>query len=69
VKPPCEIVARYVLPAIRALIARRLIEKHGYTQLKAAKTLGMTQSAMSRYMALECGGKIKITKEMGKLNR
>jgi hypothetical protein len=67
VKPPCEIVSKYVLPAIRALIARRLIEQYGYTQLDAAKTLGMTQSAMSRYMALERGGKIKVTKEINKL--
>lgn len=66
-KPPCEIVSRYVLPAIRALIARRLIEQYGYTQLDTAKILGMTQSAMSRYIALERGGKIKVTKKINKL--
>lgn len=66
-KPPCEIIAKYVLPAIRALIARKLIEKYGYTQLDAAAKLGMTQSAMSRYLALERGGKIKVTRDINKL--
>ncbi len=62
-KAPCEIVAKYVLPATRALIVRILIERYGYTQIIAASKLGMTQSAMSRYLTLERGTKIMLSKE------
>ena len=66
-KPPCEVVSKYLLPAARALIARKLIEKHGFTQVEAASKLGLTQSAMSRYIALERGQKIKNIKEVKQL--
>ena len=63
-KPPCEIVSKYLLPAVRAQIAKILIEKYGYTQMTAASKLGMTQSAMSRYLTLERGTKIVLGKEI-----
>jgi len=31
-KPPCEVSVKLILPAIRLLIAKNLIEKYGYTQ-------------------------------------
>jgi len=49
-KPPCEISVKYILPAIRFLIAKKLIEEHGFTQVSAAKALGTTQAAISHYM-------------------
>ena len=66
-KPPCEVVSKFLLPAVRALIARKLIEKHGFTQVEAASKLGLTQSAMSRYIALERGQKIGNIKEVRRL--
>jgi predicted transcriptional regulator len=51
-----------VLPASRALIAKKLIEKYNFTQVDAATKLGMTQSAMSRYLASERGRKIEVVK-------
>lgn len=65
-KPPCEIISKYLLPATRALIAKILIEKYGYTQIIAASKLGLTQSAMSRYLTLERGTKITLSKEVRK---
>ena len=38
-----------VLPGIRAMIARKLVEKHGLSQKKAAERLGTTQPAISQY--------------------
>ncbi len=48
--PPCEAVARYVLPIFRSLIAKELIEKYNFTQLEAAEKLGTTQAAISQYI-------------------
>lgn len=59
-KPYCEIVAQMVLPNIRALVAKELMEKYGYTQQAAAKKLGLTQSAVSQYLRNLRGSQTKI---------
>jgi len=56
-RPPCEIVVRYVLPAFRSMVAKELIEKYGFTQVAAAKKLGTTQAAISYYLDAKRGGK------------
>jgi predicted transcriptional regulator len=48
--PPCETVARYVLPVFRSFVAKELVEKYGFTQVEAAKRLGTTQAAISQYL-------------------
>jgi predicted transcriptional regulator len=56
-KLPCESSVKYVLPALRAIIARRLIEEYGFTQSTVAKALGTTQAAISHYVNVKRGGK------------
>ena len=46
---PYEIVAKSALPALRAMVARRLQEDHHMTQQRAAKLLGVTQASVSNY--------------------
>ena len=53
----CESVARYILPLYRAYVAKELIEKYNYTQVKAAKKLGTTQAAISQYINSKRGRK------------
>src|SRR3990172_9012470 len=53
----CETVARHVLPLYRAFVAKELIEKHGYTQVQAAKKLVTTQAAISQYVTSKRGHK------------
>ena len=48
-KTLCELMAVEVLPTVRALVARRLVEVHGFSQKQAAEKLGMTQPAISHY--------------------
>ncbi len=48
-KPVCEVIVKEVLPVVRALVAKRLIDFHGLSQNKAAFLLGMTQPAISQY--------------------
>lgn len=59
-KPYCESVAQFLLPTLRALIARDLIEKYKLNQQDAASRLGVTQSAISQYMRGLRGSKVKI---------
>jgi predicted transcriptional regulator len=54
-KQPCEHIVRNVLPAIRALIAKRLVVDYGLTQVEAARKLGMTQAAVSFYVGSKRG--------------
>ena len=68
-KPYCEIVAQYVLPTMRALIAKKLMEKYKLTQQNAALKLGLTQSAISQYMRNLRGSKIKNIEKDENINK
>ena len=56
-RPPCELVVRYVLPAFRSLVAKELIEKYDFSQVAAAEKLGTTQAAISYYLYSKRGDK------------
>jgi len=73
---PEELASKSVIPAIRAMIVKRLVEHHGMTQQEAAKLLGVTQPAVSKYLhekrgvAIRLGGIEKIeraTKDIASL--
>lgn len=57
---PCEVAVQTVLPAIRALMARTIIEKHEMKEKQVAKLLGLSQSAISRYTTKNRGNIIKL---------
>ncbi len=46
---PCEVAVKTVSPAIRALLAKTLREKHELKETQIAEILGITQSAVSKY--------------------
>jgi predicted transcriptional regulator len=46
---PCEVAVRSVVPAIKALMARQLMEEQGLNQEEVAELLGVSQSAVSKY--------------------
>jgi len=56
-RPPCELVVRYVLPAFRSLVAKELIEKYDFSQVAAAEKLGTTQATISHYLYSKRGDK------------
>lgn len=46
---PYEIVSKSALPALRAMVARRLQERYSMTQQQVAGLLGVTQASVSNY--------------------
>ena len=46
---PYEIVYKSALPALRAMVAKRLREEYDLTQQQVAERLGITQASVSNY--------------------
>jgi uncharacterized protein len=57
---PCEVGVKTVLPAVKAVMARTIVEKHGLREKQTAKLLGLSQSAVSRYVSRERGNLLAI---------
>ncbi len=55
-KAPCEIAASKILPALRAEVARNLIEIHNMKQTEVSLLLGITQGAVNHYLSGHRGG-------------
>ena len=54
---PEELVVKSALPALRASIAKKLISEYGFTQIKVAELLGVTQTAISYYLGNKRGSR------------
>jgi predicted transcriptional regulator len=46
---PCEVAVKCLLPAVRSMLAKELMVKHGLKQTDVAKRLGVSQPAISLY--------------------
>ena len=57
---PCEVGVKTVLPAVKAMMARSIVEKHGLNEKQTADILGLSQSAVSRYIGRERGNLLAI---------
>jgi len=49
IKPFCEAVVSQILPAVRAMVATKLVTDYGFSQTQAAKKMGVSQPAISQY--------------------
>lgn len=58
-RPPCEIVVWYVIPSIRAELAKELL-KLGMKQKQISELLDITQPAVSQYISDKRGHGIKF---------
>lgn len=54
----CERFVKYALPAIRALVAKRLIEEKAMSQTEVANFLGVSQASISQYLSSKRGKKL-----------
>ena len=59
---PAEIETKTLIPAIRAILAKKLIEEHGIREEEVSKLLGVTQAAISNYVRGTRGDPILIGK-------
>jgi predicted transcriptional regulator len=57
---PCEVGVKTVLPAVKAIMARSIVEKHGLNEKQTADILGLSQSAVSRYLSRERGNLLNV---------
>lgn len=57
---PCEVAVKSVIPAVKALMANELLEKHDLTQDRVAEILGISQSGVSKYMRKVRGYAVKV---------
>ena len=57
---PCEAGVNTVVPAIRALLSKKLVEQYGMNESQTATILGLSQSAISRYKSKNRGNILKI---------
>ena len=66
-KPVCEVMVMEILPGVRAMVARKLVEDHGFSQKVAAERLGTTQPAISQYKRELRGHKVKVFRKSPRL--
>ncbi len=72
-KTPCETIVWRILPVIRREFTKNLLEHHGYNQRRIATRLGISDAAVSRYIAGTRGNIVisdnKILKEIATSSR
>lgn len=56
-KPQCVFTVRYILPAIRVLMAENLVEDHSLIKVEAAEKLKLTPAAITHYLKEDRGTK------------
>ncbi|WP_126449891.1 transcriptional regulator [Sulfodiicoccus acidiphilus] len=56
---PCEVAARDILPAIRCVLAERLVKEKGLSIYRTAKLLGITPAAVQNYVKNRRGSYMK----------
>ncbi|WP_458404279.1 transcriptional regulator [Methanobrevibacter sp.] len=62
-KPPCEIVVWYVIPAIRSELAKELLNL-GMRQKDVSELMDITQPAVSQYITDKRGSGIKLNDDI-----
>ncbi len=62
-KPPCEIVVWYVIPAIRSELAKELLNL-GMKQKDVSELMDITQPAVSQYITDKRGSGIKLGEDV-----
>lgn len=60
----CEDATKYLVPAVRAILALKLVSDYGLTQVEAARRMRITQAAISYYINLKRGSRaIRLLEE------
>lgn len=49
-KPPCMLMVGSILPALRVMLARRMVEEYGLTRSEVARRLQVSRAAVTQYL-------------------
>lgn len=63
----CEMMVEEILPSVRALVAKDLMQIYGMNQTQVSKKLGVTQPAISQYIRELRGQKMNTIKSNKKI--
>jgi len=66
---PCEVLTEHLLPMIRRMLAKELVNRHGMSQVKASRILGVTQPAVSNYLRSEPRVRRELEASLGEVKR
>ncbi len=61
-KPPCVVVVKYILPAVRFLVTKELVEKYNLRKIEASEKMELTPAAITQYFKGERG--VMLTQEL-----
>ncbi len=64
-RPPCEIVVQRILPAIRAELAKIMLDE-GLPQQQVANRLGLSKAAVSQYVSAKRGKDLSFSSDTEK---
>lgn len=56
---PCEFSVREILPAVRSIVAQKLIKERNLSEYKAANLMGLTPAAVSNYLKSRRGSNLR----------
>jgi len=59
--PVLELASRYVVPSLLRMLAEELVEGRGLSRVEAARRLGVTPSAVTRYLKGERGALVDLS--------
>ena len=54
----CEVFVKEALPTTRSLLARRMMNEMGMTQMQVASVLGISQASISQYLSSKRGSSL-----------
>lgn len=64
---PCEALIEHLLPLIRRVLAKELVNRHGMSQVQASRILGVTQPAVSNYLRSEPRVRMELEGSLGEV--
>ena len=64
-----ELVLKNFIPAVRVAVAKQLANRYNFNQVEIAKLLGITQAAVSKYLAGNYSLAIKLLEQMPRVKK
>ncbi len=60
---PCEVSVKEILPAVRSIVAEKLVKERNMSEYKVASIMGLTPAAVSNYIKSKRGSGLRYILE------